>query len=111
MCEGGFSYSVDCENLSTTLVLLKIWLAVRSMDGLGYNTYQYDKPTNDAGSDSALLPFVVAMIERTNETTEDSISSNCNVGDGDNVGYSAVGTGNTIVVTTCIYGAHRPRFL
>jgi hypothetical protein len=47
------------------------------------------------------------MIGRTNVATYDIISSSCSLSDGKDVWYSVVGTGDTIVATTCSY--HRVR--
>jgi hypothetical protein len=43
------------------------------------------------------------MIRRTNGATKDPIYSSCSLAGGNDVWYSVVGTGDTIMATTCSY--------
>jgi hypothetical protein len=109
MCEDGFSFSVDCENLATNSSFndcLAGGPEYGVFQGLNLYTCKYVEPTNDACSDAALLQIGVAMIGRTNGATEESIKSSCNLDKGKDVWYSVEGTGDNIVATTCSYDTY-----
>jgi hypothetical protein len=101
MCEDGFSYSVDCENLATNSSFsecLELGPEYGIFQGLHFYPCQ---PMNDACYNPTLLRFGVPIIGRTIRATTETISSNCNIENGSDVWYSVVGTGDTIVATTC----------
>jgi hypothetical protein len=103
MCEDGFSVTVDCENLATNSSFSECLMSDPEygiFNGLHFSTCQ---PTNDVCTNSTLLEFEKAMIGRTNGATEDSISSSCSLAEGKDVWYTVVGTGDTIMATTCSY--------
>jgi hypothetical protein len=108
MCEDGWSYNVDCENLATSSSFNECLSAPESgvFEGLGFYTCQYVAPTNDACSNATHLHFEVAEIGRTNGATGDSISSSCSLDDSKDVWYSVMGTGGTIVASTCSYDTY-----
>jgi hypothetical protein len=106
MCDDGFSYTVDCENLSINSSFDQCLVGGPEFgifEGLNFYVCQYDEPSNDACSSSNLLQFGVPVIGRTNGATEDAISSSCSLAAGNDVWYSVVGTGNTIIASTCSY--------
>jgi hypothetical protein len=106
MCNDGYSFTVDCENLATSSSFSECSEDVPEngiFQGLGFYTCQYVEPTNDACSTSTLIRFGQASIGRTTGATQGSISSSCSLDDAKDVWYSVVGTGDTIVATTCSY--------
>jgi hypothetical protein len=104
MCEDGFSYFVDCENLATNSSFsecLELGPDYGIFQGLNFDVCKLVQPTNDVCSNSTLLQFGKAVIGRTNGATEDSISSTCKLASGSDVWYTVEGSGDTIVAATC----------
>jgi hypothetical protein len=106
MCNDGYSFTIDCENLATSSSFSECLGGVPEngiFQGLGFYTCQYVEPTNDACSDSTLIQFGEALKGRTTGATQVSISSSCSLDEAKDVWYSVVGTGDTIMATTCSY--------
>ncbi|KAG7369078.1 hypothetical protein IV203_031821 [Nitzschia inconspicua] len=110
VCEDGISLSIDCQNLAANLSFSEC-LAEPSdeeyglFQGLLFGTCIYDKPANDACANSTVLRLDEASLGRTNGATEDRISSDCSLSSGKDVWYSVIGTGDTMIATTCNFGS------